>query len=349
MVKRITMFNHKGGVSKTTTTFHIGWMLASKGHRVLMVDADPQCNLTGLILASKNDEPFEEFEKFYQDNPNRNLRGGLEPAFESLPRLIEPVESIKVNGVDGLYLLPGHIQLSEYEVTLGIAQELSSSIHTLKNLPGAISYLLNKTAEALNANYVLVDLNPSLSSINQNILMTSDYFIMPATADYFSVMAVKTLLNALPRWHYWSQRAQSHGQLKSASYPFPTGMPKFLGTVIHKYRPRNKKPTVGFQRWIDEINRLVANEFIPKLEEIDMALSADKYNRITGFTDTYCLAQIPDFNTLSAISQENATPVFALSDEQIGYKGRVLTQQQKRKEFEDIFSDLTYKILHLTE
>ncbi|MCL1857050.1 MAG: ParA family protein, partial [Kiritimatiellaeota bacterium] len=50
MAKVIAMFNHKGGVSKTTTTFHLGWKLARLGQRVLMVDADPQCNLTGLTL-----------------------------------------------------------------------------------------------------------------------------------------------------------------------------------------------------------------------------------------------------------------------------------------------------------
>ena len=46
----ISMFNHKGGVSKTTTTFNLAWMLAKKGKRVLMVDGDPQCNLTGIVL-----------------------------------------------------------------------------------------------------------------------------------------------------------------------------------------------------------------------------------------------------------------------------------------------------------
>ncbi|WP_201029053.1 ParA family protein [Cylindrospermopsis raciborskii] len=48
MVQKIALFNHKGGVSKTTTTFNLGWMLAEKGKRVILVDTDPQCNLTGM-------------------------------------------------------------------------------------------------------------------------------------------------------------------------------------------------------------------------------------------------------------------------------------------------------------
>jgi len=50
MTQVVAFFNHKGGVSKTTSAFHVGWKLAERGHKVLLVDADPQCNLTGLVL-----------------------------------------------------------------------------------------------------------------------------------------------------------------------------------------------------------------------------------------------------------------------------------------------------------
>ncbi len=70
MAKRIALFNHKAGVSKTTTTFHMGWMLASKGYRVVLVDADPQCNLSGLVLGFKGED---EFENFYQLESDRCL------------------------------------------------------------------------------------------------------------------------------------------------------------------------------------------------------------------------------------------------------------------------------------
>lgn len=49
-MKSICFFNYKGGVSKTTTTFNAGWMLGNKGYKVVMVDLDSQCNLTGQVF-----------------------------------------------------------------------------------------------------------------------------------------------------------------------------------------------------------------------------------------------------------------------------------------------------------
>ncbi|MDJ0599576.1 MAG: ParA family protein [Crocosphaera sp.] len=63
MAKRIVVFNHKGGVSKTTSIYNIGWML-SKNSNVLVVDADPQCNLSSLMLGDK-------FDQYYLDDATK--------------------------------------------------------------------------------------------------------------------------------------------------------------------------------------------------------------------------------------------------------------------------------------
>ena len=343
MADKIAFFNHKGGVSKTTTTFHLGWMLASKGKRVILADADPQCNLTGLVLGDDDDG----YENWYVSNNKRNVKAGLAPAFESLPERIKPVDCFSIPAREGLYLLPGHIGLSEYEVTLGIAQELSASIQTLQNLPGAPSHLLDCTAEKYDADYVLVDLNPSLSSLNQNLLMTSQYFIVPTTPDYFSVMAIDSLANVLPRWLEWSHRASSLSILRNAVYPFVENTPKFLGTVVQNYRPRGGIPARGFQIWIDRINKAVADKLVPEFNTFQMMLPPESYKNqgITG----YCLVTIPDFNTLVAKSQIYHTPVFELNEKQIGSTGTVLSRtMESRDRFKDLFSDLADNVIALT-
>jgi cellulose biosynthesis protein BcsQ len=360
--KKIALFNHKGGVSKTTTAFNLGWMLATKGYRVIMVDADPQCNLSGLVLGYQGQK---EFENFYQNEPERNIRSGLAPAFESRPKIIEAIDCVAVKGNENLLLLPGHIRLSEYEVTLGIAQELSGSIQTLQNLPGAISYLLDQTGKKYNAHYILVDMNPSLSSINQNLLMTSDYFLVPTSPDYFSVMAIDSLSLVLPRWRAWAQKASGLPILKAATYPFPSTTPKFLGTIVQKYRirarpgaeeneeaestfPSSGTAAEGFRHWIDDIDKAVARKLVPALKDNGMMLPDDRY-KAPHIQPNYCLAAISDFNSLIAKSQLYQTPIYALTDEQIGLGGVLLERTKRSRDmFLDIFDKLSDTIIEIT-
>lgn len=342
--KKIALFNHKGGVSKTTTTFNLGWMLAQKGKTVILVDADPQCTLTGMVLGYQN---IVQLEEFYDVHPERNIRSALAPAFEARPVPIKPVECVQVTRQEGLYLLPGHIRLTDYETTLGLSQELSNSISALQNLPGAIAFLLEKTAAKYQADYVLLDMNPSLSSINQNVLMISDYAIVPTSPDYFSALAIDSLATVLPRWSAWAERASSLPILKDSVYPFPKPTIKFLGTIVQNYRQRAGRPTRSYQQWIDKIHSKVRDKLVPALEQHHMLLPENTY-RLNHIED-YCLAVVPDFNSLVALSQEYGTPVFALERGQIQQAGVVLENTEKQQaKITTIISDLADKVIGLT-
>lgn len=340
----IALFNHKGGVSKTTTSFNLGWMLAEKGHRTLLVDADPQCNLTGMVLGYKGPT---ELENLYRTHPERNIWAGLAPAFDSRPVPIKGVEAIDVPGRSGLYLLPGHIRTAEYEVTLGIAQELSGSIQTLQNLPGSLRFLLDQTAERMRCEFTLIDMSPGLGAINQNLLATSDSFIVPTSPDFFSVMAIDSLSSVLPRWQKWAKRAHSLELLQSAAYPFPEPHSRFLGTVIQKYRPRRGAPAKAFQSWITQLDSRVQDDLLPALRSSGMLLPDAAYAG-ANLGPAYSLATIPDFNSLIARSQRAQTPIYALTDEQIGQKGTVLAQTARsREQFRELFSALADSVLAL--
>ncbi|CAD5955885.1 Chromosome-partitioning ATPase Soj [Planktothrix agardhii] len=346
MVQKIALFNHKGGVSKTTTTFNLGWMLAEKGKKVILADTDPQCNLTGMALGEGTEEGEERIEQIYQTKSN--IKTGLAPAFESQPKAIEAIDCLPIEGRDGLFLLPGNVGLAEYEVTLGIAQELSGSIQTLKNLPGSINYLFERTAEKFDADYILIDMSPSLGSINQNLLMISDFFIVPTTADFFSVMAIDSLSKVLPKWYRWAKSASDLPILRDADYPFPDVTLRFLGTIIQNYRIKNGKETKAFEKWIKRIEETVSCKLVPTLQKNNMTLS--KYaDQDQGIQDTFTLQKIPDFNSLIALSQEHQTPVYALTKEQVNLTGSLLEQNQnKQEEFKEIFSNLAEKIIELT-
>ncbi|MGJ4900386.1 ParA family protein [Bradyrhizobium sp. HKCCYLS2058] len=347
MAKRIALFNHKGGVSKTTTSFNLGWMLAKKGKRVLLVDCDPQCNLTGMFLGF---EGIDDLEEIYNKGGVRNLRDGLAPAFESKPTPLSAVTCEVMKQQKNLLLLPGHIGIAEYETTLGIAQELSGSLVTLQNLPGAIPHLLDLTAKEYEIDIVLIDMSPSLGPINQNLVATSDFFLVPMAPDYFSMMAVESLASVLPKWKAWADKASSIKILQEATYPLPPCHPKFMGTIIQKYRLRHgNTPSTAFQKWINEIQKKVDERLLPALSSCDMLLPDATY-KAAGFKAGQPVLQMSDFNGLIAQSQKHSAPVFALTDTQLEQTGIVLERTKKSmKQFAKLFSAAADRVIKLID
>ncbi|AZZ54095.1 ParA family protein [Rathayibacter festucae] len=345
MTKTIAMFNNKGGVSKTTTTFNLGWMLASRGKTVIMVDADPQCNLTGMVLDLKEEDALA---KFYGDHPKQNLRDALQPAFASRPVPLEAVDCIEVEGRSGLFLIPGHVGLAEDEVSLGIAQQLSESVQALRNLPGSFHRLFALTAEKYHADYIIVDLSPGLGSINQNLVSTADYFLVPASPDVFSVMAMDSLSRVLPRWASWARSASQLEALIEADYPFPEPNLKFLGSVVQRYRLRDGSPTKAFKSYFDALDAALDKSLLPALEKAGLLLEPAEYTE-AGLEGTLRLASIPDFNTLIAESQKLRKPVFTLTKAELATRGVVWDNyEQSIDSFYSIFTTLAERVEKLT-
>ena len=344
-MKKIAVFNHKGGVSKTTTAFNVGWRLARLGKRVLLVDADSQCNLSLYALGR------DKFNQFYESGNKNNIKDALEPAFKSKPKLIEAVECINIKRNPNLYLLPGHLDLSENEVQLGLSFQLTESVGALKNLPGAFSYLFEKTASAYRIDYIIIDMNPSLSSINQDLIISSDYFIVPTSPDIFSYMAIKSLSNILPTWEKWAKKARP--LFVDAEYPLPETTPKFLGYTINDFNLSKGQPTKAFAELMDKIANIIDEDLIPNLEKEGMLLAPDKYSSVSLLNEKltsmrplnqYCIAEISNFNKLIAISNEKSIPIYEL-------KTSLLQPSQQRtlNWFHMLFGIITQKIIKLTE
>ncbi|TQM83191.1 AAA domain-containing protein [Saccharothrix saharensis] len=345
MAIKIALFNNKGGVSKTTTCFNLGWMLAEQGKRVIMVDADPQCNLTGMVLDLSGEDALEDF---YRENPGRNLKEALEPAFKSRPVPLRAVDCVEVPNRDGLFLIPGHVALAEDETSLGIAQQLSESLQGLRNLPGSFAHLFRITAEKYDADVILLDLSPGLGAINQNLVATADYFLVPCSPDVFSVMAVDSLSRVVPRWTEWANRAAKLEVLTEADYPFPAPDLKFLGVLVQRFRLKSGKPTRAFQDYFNKLNAAVVQTLAPALSRAGIMLDAATYTD-AGMDSHYVLAEISDFNTLIAHSQRTRKPVFTLTQEDVGRQGRLWGNTQASiANFRRTFEELATKISKLT-
>lgn len=313
-MKQIAVFNHKGGVAKTTMTFHLGWMLSQMGKRVMLVDCDPQCNLTGVFLGDIDTEDYP-FESESPQKP-RNIRDAVRPAFESRPYMIESTELHESRSEKNLYLFPGHVGLSEYESQLAVAHELSNTLSALQNIPGALHHAIRKSGETYGIDYALVDMSPSLGAINQNLFMTSDAFILPMAPDLFSAMALRSLSRTLPKWAEWGRKAASNALLKTADYPFRPVTPMYLGSTVNNFRKRARgdevaKPTQAFQKWFDKLAEAKSSDLLVALESSKMLLAPEAYAAANAPTDEF-LMEIGSLDGLIATAQELAKPVFAI-------------------------------------
>jgi chromosome partitioning protein len=337
MAKRLVLFNHKGGVSKTTTAYNIGWMLASE-HNVLLVDGDSQCNLSSLILG-------DGFEQYYLEDETRlhNIKDGVSSTFQGRPVAITPVDCFSPERAPNLRLLAGHANLSEYDAALTFAQT-SSALSTLQNLPGAFSELLRLTEEKYEIDYTIIDLNPSLSAINQNLFLAANAFLVPTNPDPFSIMALDTLKTSLPRWGAWKQGAIP--TFAESAYPLTGGLPKFIGSLIQRFNIRKGKPAKPYRDNIQEIKDRITSEFVVSLSRAGMALSPEQYGPLVAAQ--FCLAEVPDFQGLLPKANDIGVPVFALEDDEMGATGPILTGMiEKRDLFRTQFEDIAQQIIRL--
>lgn len=332
MAKRLVLFNHKGGVSKTTTVYNVGWMLAEQGHRVLLVDADPQCNLSSLILG-------DDFDAYYLDDTTRlqNIKDGVAPAFKGKPTPIQPVLCRSPARRPELALLAGHATLSEYDASLTFAQN-SNALATLQNLPGAFNELIRQVEDANNIEFTIIDLNPGLSAINQNLFLNADFFLIPTNPDPFSIMALETLESIFPRWASW--KAQNESAFQDSAYPLRPGLPKFAGTLIQRFNVRKGRAAAPYRDNIAEIKEITKDRLFPKLRSAGLTLADNMYPTNLS-NDGFCLEQIPDFGALLPRSYDASVPVFALRDHELGATGVVQAgMMDKRDQIKQQFVDV---------
>lgn len=340
MVKIIELFNHKGGVSKTTTTFHLAWKLTQKGKKVLLVDGDSQCNLTGIFLGDGFDDYYVN-----ENTEEMNIKDAVKMAFTGRPHPIESIECPVHCKNSNLYLIPGHMDLSEFESSLSLALNSNNAIVTLQNLPGAFYELIKKCCQKYEIEYVFIDMNPGLSAINQTFFSYADAIIVPANPDPFSIMALKTLKQIMPKWK--KRAIQGREIFKDSSYPLPECDMRFVGEIIQRFNLRNHKAAQPYTGKIEEIKNYIETEFVSELERYDMIY--DISNLITkGVLTNRCLGEIPEFGALIQKANESMLPVFALTKEDMGTVGNVYeSMEEKRKLFDTMYEKIIDVILEL--
>jgi cellulose biosynthesis protein BcsQ len=356
MAKSICLFNHKGGVSKTTTSFNLGWVLADKGFKVLLVDLDSQCNLTGLVLGynAVNDNHMDAF---YTSRNNLTMQPIVEKLIEGVqPNQFIDNESGRLTETKNktLFLLPGSLNVAELDSQISLSLRIAYGVPATRNIPGNLPAILNLIAEKYGIDYLIYDLSPNVGGLNEVILMSSDYFIVPTSPDYFCLQAIGSLEKNIAKWHREITRFIEENRLQRNNFSIKN-CPQFIGAIQQRYRPRNESPAKSFLSWIDTIREAINTTFVPSLSEIGCVISREKMNEALNGSSlsAYDLAHIPDFNSLIAISQKLEKPIFSLTNDEIKTTGRVFghaeeTMKKSRDNFNALFSDLGNRVIQIT-
>ncbi|MGA7586036.1 MAG: AAA family ATPase [Rouxiella badensis] len=324
----ISLFNHKGGVSKTTTVFHLGWKMATLGKRVLIVDADPQCNLTGLTLGL---DDYDSLVKFYDSKQNTDIFNSLAPEFSLDGIQHSPLSSTSITPTDNknLFILAGNIRFSELDTQIATAMTSSNTLPVLKRFVGAFNKLIRKMAAEHDIDIVLIDMSPSVSSTNQCILMSSDYFLVPVSPDFYCYQAIDSLSNVLPKW-----AREILPFKKDGDSPLPSKNPKMLGFITQNYRiyttasnssiaesDQPKQMSKAYSDWLEKIKEVANRKLVPALQSSSMMISKGHFASSVTHDIPYHLGGVQNFSGLIPVSQKLSKPIFELSKEDGNWSG----------------------------
>lgn len=193
-MKSLAFFNNKGGVGKTTLACNMAAHIAENiGLQVLVVDLDPQCNATQLLL---NEEQWDTTYGNRKDSTRRTILKVLRHIRSGDSGIDQTLDVLKSERF-GLDVLPGHPSMSMVEDRLS-----SSWIEFQAGDTGGArrSMWAGVLVAAAEYDLVIFDVGPSLGALNRTVLLGSDAFVTPMAADLFSLYALDNISEWIRAW-----------------------------------------------------------------------------------------------------------------------------------------------------
>jgi len=313
----ITFFSNKGGVGKTSLVYHLAWMFAEQGKRVIAADLDPQANLTAAFL----DE--EQLENIWnaEDQPNTVFRA-VKPLTDA-GDIREPVlQRIRRD----LHLVPGDVSLSGFEDVL--AEQWPSSmgdnnLYRAFRILTSFWHVMQLAAEKVEADMILVDMGPNLGAINRSVLISTDFVIIPLGADLFSLQGLKNLGPTLLKWRsLWKKRLENWTE---PGFDLPQGHMKPVGYLCQQYGVRLKRPVKAYDKWVNRMPAVYR----------ESVLSEPAQDMIPA-NDPLCLAIIKHYRSLVPMAQEYRKPIFRLTPADGAIGSHANAVQEAYKDFQNL-------------
>jgi len=292
-MKSIAFFNNKGGVGKTSLVYHLGWMYASRGIRVLVTDLDPQANLSAMFLDD------ERLVSLWDDGEKSTVVDSLQPLIDRTGDIAAPhVEHIAKN----IGLVPGNLALSRFEDLLSEnwpkcldGQEAAFRVIT------AFHRIMRQAAQSMQADLILIDVGPNLGAINRSALIAAEQVVLPLAPDLFSLQGLRNLGPTMREWRKgWQKRL---GELpEMAGIDAPTGEMQPLGYVVMQHSVRDSRPVKAYQRWLDRIPAVYRKAVLDKEATKPPAVERDPF----------CLSLLKHYRSLMPLAMDARKPMFSL-------------------------------------
>jgi cellulose biosynthesis protein BcsQ len=320
-MKIVSVFNNKGGVGKSTLAFHLGYALNELGKKTLMIDLDPQCNLTICGIDTEKlheiwleeDEYVDDFEKFQANKEllqkPRSIHFLLKPTEDGLSDFDVIPPPVELD--DNLHLIPGRLSIHKYENKIaerwsGAYQSDNLAIRTITK----IREICNLYTAKYNYDVIIIDTSPSLGILNKTIISTVDCFFVPAQPDMFSLYGIRNIGNSL---NIWQKEFETIYNLISTDKrkKFPEKFVQFIGYTIY-----NAKKYAGGNNEYD-----LAQAHYSYVQKIpDVIKSHITENNRTSLTDNEIEnpiggnAVIHTHNTFPSVAQSLNCPMWRVPD-----------------------------------
>ncbi len=302
----IALFNHKGGVGKTTLTVNVADALADLGLKVLLIDADPQCNLTSFYL---EEGQLDKLLSASDVDGGGTIWSAIKPVVDGKG----PIKEIEPFGVDGsrnkLLLCAGDVLLADYEEELPTAWTGSFARKTRDyDVMCALSRAVRALGKKHAVDIILYDVGPNVGALNRTIILDCDYFATPVAADLFSLRALATVGRSLGRWiRDWETVRQLASVQDRATLLI--GQPVYMGYITSAYKvSAGRIPTLPHEYWEKKIAPRVRDTIVDDLRKVHPSLVPQATNKI---------AAIKDFHSLAPQAQTNGVAMGKLK----GYPG----------------------------
>ena len=289
----IAFFNNKGGVGKTSLVYHLAWMYADLGVRIVAADLDPQANLSAAFLEE------DRLEQLWPDGDHpQTIFGCVQPLLRGVGDIGDPhLEFIEQK----LGLLVGDLALSGFEDDLsGVWPDCNDGKERAFRVISAFWRIMQKAASMHGAQIVLMDLGPNLGAINRAALISADYVVIPLSPDLFSLQGLRNLGPTLQRWREeWTERLKKNPK---PDLSLPQGHMKPVGYIVLQHSVRLDRPVKAYERWIARIPNEYRNAVLGEPQD-GSRTPRDDPNR---------LVLLKHYHSLMPLAQEAHKPMFHL-------------------------------------